>query len=59
MISSVSFSPGVEFRFPAGENSFFGLNLRYNFLNFVTRGNETPLKGNALLLGLSLGFNEP
>lgn len=59
MISSVSFCPGVEFRFPAGENSFVGLNLRYNFLNFKTQRNETPLNGNALLLGLSWGFIEP
>ncbi len=59
MISSASFSPGMEFRFPAGENSFVGLNLRYNFLNFKTQRNETPLNGNALLLGLSWGFIEP
>jgi hypothetical protein len=59
MISSVSFCPGMEFRFPASENSFVGLNLRYNFLNFKTQRNETPLKGNAILLGLSWGFFEP
>jgi hypothetical protein len=57
MISSPSISPGIEFRFPVGETSYLGLNLRYNFLNFVTRRNETPLKGNALLFGISLGFD--
>jgi len=57
MISSASFSPGVEFRFPVSDYSYLGLNIRYNFLSFVTRRNETPLKGNALLFGLSWGFD--
>ena len=57
MISSLSFSPGAELRLPAGENSYFGLNVRYNFLNFKTKNNETPLPGDALLIGLSVGFD--
>lgn len=57
LISSASFSPGVEFRFPVSEGSYMGLNFRYNFLGFATRGNETPLKGNALMFGISWGFD--
>lgn len=56
MISSFSFSPGAEFRIPAGENTYLGLNVRYNFLNFKTRRDETQLPGDALLIGLSVGF---
>lgn len=59
MISSASFSPGAEFRFPVSKTSFLGLNIRYNFLSFVTKRNETPLKGNALLFGISYGFLNP
>ncbi|MBW6497571.1 MAG: hypothetical protein K0B09_04220 [Bacteroidales bacterium] len=58
MISSASFSPGVEFRFPVSEASYLGLNFRYNFLNFSTRRNETPLNGNALMFGISWGFDD-
>lgn len=57
IISSASFSPGVEFRFPVSEGSYLGLNFRYNFLGFATRRNETPLKGNALMFGVSWGFD--
>lgn len=56
MISSVSFSPGIEFRFPLSESSYLGLNLRYNWLNFQNKGG-TPLPGNAILIGLSWGFD--
>lgn len=57
MISSVSFSPGAELRIPAGQKSYLGFNVRYNFLNFKTKRNETPLPGDALLIGLSVGFD--
>lgn len=56
MISSASFSPGAEFRIPVSTNSFLGLIIRYNFLGFITRANETPLKGNALQFGVLWGF---
>lgn len=56
MISSASFSPGAEFRLPVSSNSFLGLVIRFNFLGFATRSNETPLKGNALLFGVLWGF---
>ncbi|MEE4176559.1 MAG: hypothetical protein V2I46_03525 [Bacteroides sp.] len=57
MISSFSFSPGAELRVPAGEHSYIGFSVRYNFLNFQTRKDETPLPGDALLIGMSVGFN--
>ena len=55
LISSVSINPGIEYRFPAGETSYLGLSFRYNLLNFNNRGG-TPLPGNALLFGISYGF---
>ena len=57
MINSLNLNTGFTYKRTIGEQRFFSVMLRYNFLNYRNRGG-TDLSGDVITVGFAYGINE-